>query len=229
MRWSLTLLALAIAVPAYAQENEAEKLFRQMEKKLQAAKTVQVRFDATISIVGMAGSVKGDAAYGEGDKVRIDAEVTFSGKNSRATLICDGTKLYAKDSEKPKIELKDSPKGLGVYFRAVLPRVGIFAGIDDATKGKEVPKVDDFFKVSNFKLGAKEKVGDTETLVVEYTVLVRGNDKATAKVWVNTQTNLPARLELRMEINGATVALTESYADYAVDGKLDAKLFEVPK
>jgi outer membrane lipoprotein-sorting protein len=229
MRWLLTMAVAAVAVPAYAGENDAEKLFRQMEKKIQTAKTVQVRFDATISIFGMGGSIKGTAVHGDGDNMRVDADVAFADKKTKATLIGNGTKVFTKDSEKPAIDTKDSPKGLGNYLRSVLPRVGVFPGLDEITKGNELPKIDDIFKVSDFKLGAKEKVGSAETRVVEYTVLVRGKDKAAAKVWINTQTNLPAKLELRMESNGIAVELSETYAEFAIDGKVDSKLFEMPK
>src|SRR5580700_4843660 len=101
MRWLLTVTVAALAVPAYAGENEAEKLFRQMEKKVNAAKTASIRFDATITFFGMDGTIKGTAVFGEGDKMRIDADVAFMGKNTKANVIGDGTKVYLKDSEKP--------------------------------------------------------------------------------------------------------------------------------
>ena len=37
------------------------------------------------------------------------------------------------------------------------------------------------FQVSDFKLGAKEKIGDVETRVIEYTVTVKGMNVA---VWL---------------------------------------------
>jgi outer membrane lipoprotein-sorting protein len=223
------MAAAMVAVPAYAGENDAEKLFRQMEKKIQDAKTVQVRFDAKISIFGMGGSITGTSVNGDGDKMRVDADVSFGDKKTKATLIGNGTKLFTKDTEKPTIDAKDSPKGLGSYLRSVLPRVGLFAGLDEITKGNELPKIDDLFKVSDFKLGAKEKVGAAETQLIEYNVLVRGKDKAAGKVWINTQTNLPAKLELRMESNGIAVELSETYPEFAINVKVDAKLFEAPK
>ena len=38
-------LAAAVVSPVLAQDNEAEKLFRGMEKKLLAAKAFEVKFD----------------------------------------------------------------------------------------------------------------------------------------------------------------------------------------
>jgi outer membrane lipoprotein-sorting protein len=231
MRWWLTVAVAVVAAPAYAGENEAEKLFRQMEKKLQAAKTVQIRFDIKASIFGMEGTARGKAVLGEEDRVRLDAEAEFAGMNLKVTMVGDGTKLFNKDSQKAEIEIKDSPKGLGEYFRGVWPRVGIFAGLEEALENQQLPKVDDAFKVSNFKLGAKEKVGNAETRVVEYTVTLKSKDMAAAhvKVWINTQTQLPAKLELRVDAGGVAVELSETYAEFVLDGKLDAKLFEQPK
>ena len=50
MRCLLTLALLSVgAGSAAAQENEAEKLFRSMEKKVHAAKTLRLRYDASLS------------------------------------------------------------------------------------------------------------------------------------------------------------------------------------
>jgi hypothetical protein len=42
-----TVLAFVLTMPTYAQENDAKKLFRQMEKKITAAKTIKVRIEKT--------------------------------------------------------------------------------------------------------------------------------------------------------------------------------------
>ena len=49
----------ALAMPAYGEENDAEKLFRRMETKIQNAKTVQVRLDATFIKTGVAQRLDG--------------------------------------------------------------------------------------------------------------------------------------------------------------------------
>jgi hypothetical protein len=184
-----------------------------------------VRFDATL--IGI-GTFKGSSVLGEADKLRIDADVAFGVKDIKTTVVGTGTKLYVKDSTMPAVESKVSPKGLGVYFRGVLPRVGIFPGLDAGLYGREWPQVDDDCQVSDFKLGAKEKIGTAETRVVEYTVLLKGK-KGSAKMWINTKTNLPAKLELRIETGGIALELSETYTEFVIDGKLDAKQFEALK
>ena len=127
MRWLFTMTVAALAVPAYAGENDAEKLFRQMETKIHKAKTLQVRFDATVTIAGIAGTNKGKAALGENDQVYFDVDLDWGGKKSKVSLVGTGTKLFVKGDGKPAFDRKDSPKGLGGYFRSAMPRFGVFS------------------------------------------------------------------------------------------------------
>src|SRR5437016_4324735 len=108
MRWLLTLALLAVtAWPAAAQENDAEKLFREMEKKVRAARTLQLRFDASITGAdAKKGNVKGTLILGEGDKLRAEAEGNLFGEESKFTQVSDGTDMksfgYTKAPGKPK-------------------------------------------------------------------------------------------------------------------------------
>src|SRR5690349_2582740 len=93
MRQLLTLALLALAAwPAAAQENDAEKLYRAMEKKVRAAKTLQLHFDATITGADAKKSnVKGTLVLGEGDKFRAESEGKLFGEESRFTVVSDGS------------------------------------------------------------------------------------------------------------------------------------------
>jgi outer membrane lipoprotein-sorting protein len=230
MRWLLTITVVALAAPAYAGEKDAEKLFRRMEAKVRDAKTIQVRFDATMTIAGIAGSVKGKTALGESDQVYFEADINWGDRKSQSGLVDTGAKLFVKGEGNPSFDRKDRPKakGLGDYFRTALPRFGVFFVLEDATKGIELGNATDDFKASDFKLGAKENVAGAETQVVEYTVVLKGKEKVSAKMWINTKTNLPAKLEVRLVANGLPVALSETYLEYALDGEVDAKLFAEP-
>src|SRR5437764_10735041 len=108
MRWILLLMPVALlAWPAAAQENDAEKQFLQMEKKLLAAKSVQLQFDASITGAdAKKWHLKGSLVLGEGDKLRAEAEGTLFGEESRFTIVSDGTDMksfgYTKASGQPK-------------------------------------------------------------------------------------------------------------------------------
>src|SRR5258708_36747869 len=93
MRVSLSLALLAVARwHDAAQDNEAEKLYREMEQKVRAAKTLQVRFDLNITdALGKTGIVKGALTLGEGDKYRVDLDGKIFGQAVKGIEVSDGT------------------------------------------------------------------------------------------------------------------------------------------
>src|SRR5262249_7377578 len=97
MRWLLTWALLALAAcPALAEENEAEKLFHGMEKKVRAAKTLRLRFDLSITdALGRKGNAQGTLSLGEGDKFRAEAEGKLFGQAVQFTYVSDGTNMKA--------------------------------------------------------------------------------------------------------------------------------------
>jgi hypothetical protein len=229
MRWLFTMTVAALAVPAYAGENDAEKLFRLVETKIQKAKTVQVRFDAAFTNTGVAGTIKGKVALGESDQVKFDIDMFDGGENSKLSLVGTGAKLFVKHDGNPAFDRTDSPKELGGYVRISMARFGASSLRGYRPQGRKLANVNDDFKVSDFKLGAKEEVAGAEAQVVEYAVVLKGAAKGSAKMWISKQTNLPAKLEMRLIAQGLAFVLSETYTEFALDGKLDAKLFAEPK
>jgi len=74
MRW-LALLILVLPAPARAQEGEAEKLYRVMEKKITSADSLALRFNSEFT-VDKAGKlsiqVKGTIHVAAGNKTRLE-------------------------------------------------------------------------------------------------------------------------------------------------------------
>src|SRR5215510_14285294 len=93
MRWLLTAVALLIVTPVYAQENEAEKLFRAMEKKLTSAKSLKVASTADFDLGGQVIKFKGSTQQAEGNKARIEFEGEAFGMAFKMTLISDGMQM----------------------------------------------------------------------------------------------------------------------------------------
>ena len=245
MRWFMTLMAVVLVSTIHAAENEAEKVFREAEKNLQAAKTVLVRFD----VKATTGKLQGTLVLAEQDKMRVDCKGSAGPLSFQAPArIGNGTTIITvsrADTEKASVEkTADSPKGLGSSLRGMLLRSGILMEFIPITGGKTPAETGTTFKLSNFKFGANEKVGDIDARVIEYTVAIEGKsvvvwmgalektislkgmEKASAKLWVDSKTNLPMKLEVRSELDGAPVEFVETFV---IDGKVDAKLFEGPK
>jgi outer membrane lipoprotein-sorting protein len=82
--------------------------------------------------------------------------------------------------------------------------------------------------VKDFKLGAKEKIGDKTTQVVTYQLDFDGTS-AKMSVWIDTKTQLPLKRVVAVDQGGQMFRITETYSTFAIDPKLDSKLFEIPK
>lgn len=237
MRCFLTVAILAAtAWPAAAQQNEAEKLFRDMVHQVRTAKTLQLRFDADITGAdGKSWRLKGALTLGEGDKLWADSEGTLFGEESKFTIVSDGTNLkssgYTKTPGEPRQksrEIEWSPKGLGGYFRSALPRDGLFACVLNADlRSKKQP---DIFQLSDFKFAADERIGGHDTRVVQYSVRSGPADAnpISMKVWLDAKTKLPVRLAMTRG-NSDIKEIVETYSEFNVDVSVDEKRFELPK
>ncbi|HVS35983.1 MAG TPA: hypothetical protein VMS17_10425 [Gemmataceae bacterium] len=229
MRWLLTLPLLALtAWPAAAEQNEAEKLFRGMEEKVRAAKTLQLRFDLSITdALGKKGSVKGALILGDGDKYRSEGEGKLFGEAVKGVDVSDGTERKAAGDPPPLDNAAASPKGVGAYFRAALPREGFFLSSLEMERRNDLPP--DRFQLSDFRLADKEKIGERNTQAIQYTMRFKGaGDPLSMKLWLDAESNLPVKLVV-MEGKSDWKDLTETYSEFAIDAEVDAKSFELPK
>lgn len=244
IRCAFLLLAASLAPLATAAENEAEQLFREAEKNLNAAKTVQNHFEVKVKEF----KIQGTLHIGEGDAMRMDCTGTIGAvRFTPPSVVGDGKTLAVVSAPPAKVVVSkssESPKGLGTALRGMLTRPGVLLEFNTITAGKEPAKDAATFHLVDFKLGAKEKLGDIDTQIVEYNVAVKGKtisvwlgaieqmfplkgtEKATAKMWVDTKTKQPLKLVINADLDGNAVEFTQVFT---IDGKLDAKLFEVPK
>src|ERR1700722_8663088 len=226
MRWLSIVLVILLAIPAYAGENEAEKLYRQMEKKLTGAKTIKVRCETTMKRERIKATSKYTLVFGENNKAYWEIEDVFGDKGAKAVTISNGTKLHFGYNGVREGPLQDSPKTVRTYGRAALARGFSYqAQIQSLSFAldADIQLPDDPWKMSNFKLGAKEKIGNAETRIIEYTYVANPEDdnmkKYPVKVWIDTQTYLPVKQEMRVaEEGGATFEVTDTFAEFIVDG-----------
>jgi outer membrane lipoprotein-sorting protein len=223
-------LLLALVLPA-AEPNEAEKVFRQMETKVTKMKTVEVAF--TVKVDNEKIDAKGTVLVGEGNKLRVDVTDEGSGKKENHQMISDGSKMGMISNNDLK-ESKDAPAWLNDGLKQTMCRGGVFLyvmAVANKIGTEKEFKVDEHFKLSDFKLGKKEKVGDKETQAVEYTLTIKDKEPLSvpATVWIDTKTQLPVKRTLVVDEKGKKVTITETYSKIDPDAKMDAKQFELPK
>jgi len=226
MRGLLALMLTTVASWSGAAEpNEAEKLFRDIEKKLVTAKTLQIHFDLIVSMNDKKEKLTGTFLLGEGDKFRIEAEGDVFGKALKSICVCDGTNMVLETSAMKSQKTDKASKGIGTFLRGSLPQQGFFVSmlqIQGFSDDKSIKK-----SMTDFKLVGKEKVGTKDTQMIEWSV--RENDKETAlmKLWLDTKTSLPVKqvwkdTHLKDDI-------TETYSEFIINPKIDTKKFELPK
>jgi hypothetical protein len=236
MRWLVTLVLLtSAALSAAGQENQAEKLYRGMEKTLRTAKTLRVSFDLVFTPGPSAGAenkplnVKGVLLLGEGDMLRLE----FAVGAVKLLTVSDGTNLARSAPDPARApSVQKTPKGLGSSYRSATALVGLGLAAEILGGARDFfGRPPEHFTASDFKLGAKERVGKVETQIIEYSVTEKSDDqprKGRVKVWLDMQTKLP--LKLSLTTNAVTVsAITELYREFTLNPTLEEKVFALPK
>jgi outer membrane lipoprotein-sorting protein len=230
MRW-ITVAALALmAAPAYGQENDAEKLFRAMEKKIRSAKAIHFVFDGEMSGEGKKGALKGEVRMAEGEKVNMSLQGDFAGQAMKLTVISDGKRAYTKYNDMPNT--KDNDVNDKHYEKALgmVARIGMIAAFTQVAAQPKETDLDKLAPVKDFKLGAKVKVGKHDTQIVEYQVTPPGQPAAKVTLWIDTQTKLPVKREIvSQDKTGQEGRVSETFSTFEVDPMIDAKVFELPK
>jgi outer membrane lipoprotein-sorting protein len=230
---ALGLLAAALVPAVQAQENEAEKLFREMEKKVNSAKAVRVASDDKADARGT--RLKWMLVFAEGNKCRLDLEGIadlqgLEGKAFKEFTISDGAKLLSTKRGTPNPK-EDAPKDLTKMLQGSISRCGMsvqwLTGFDGKKQGF---KIDDDFKVTDFLLGDKEKVGEHETRVVRYNLFLRGKVKLSVSAWLDAKTKLPLKRATSIPDKGdQKLTVTETFSELTLNPKLEPKAFELPK
>jgi outer membrane lipoprotein-sorting protein len=229
VRMCFTLLALL--VPAFAlQGNDAEKLFREMEKKITSAKSLKVSAEITWPETKLLSSL---ALAGK--KARFKMKGKDMGLDVSQDVTSDGNKLRLSAAVLPKKTTKEAavPKN----FHELLSKCTCRAGLADALflgaifesgKGDERPDPDKWFHVKDFKLGEPTKVNGRDAKVLHYHFDCKGSDAAQITLWVDAKTLLPLKRVTTFEDKGGP-QITEIYTEFTLNPQFDDKTFEQPK
>jgi outer membrane lipoprotein-sorting protein len=221
VRYAVVLLLL----PALVQENEAEKLYRQMEKKVVSAKVVKFVVDTEMKAPVQDVKIMGTILLGGDDKARMDLEADVNGKQIAFQLVSDGKRMRTEAKGLDKKEEKDTPKGFGTMLRAMM----VPAGAIVVVRGADKPLTEEKLKISDFQLAGDEKVGDQKAKVIKYKFMPEEKLMVDATLWLDAKTLLPLKRTLVVGKDGMEAAkVTETYKEVTLDPKIDAKTFDLP-
>jgi outer membrane lipoprotein-sorting protein len=226
------VLALFLLVPALAaQDNEAEKLLRQVEKKLAGAKSLKVvgELDASDEPFKMKATV-----LVAGNKLRLDMKGAKGDREFSMEAVSDGKMVKSTSTPPGKTQERPAPKNLGPAISQIVGRAGVIGLIFPLReKAEEPPKeinVDEMLPVSDFKMGKAEKVNGRDARVITYKVSPRDEkNPAMVTLWLDAKTLLPLKHVLEISERGKDVRLTATYTTFEVNPKIDPKAFEPGK
>jgi outer membrane lipoprotein-sorting protein len=227
----MRLAFLAAFLLALAQgENQAEKLFRESEKKLAEADQAQITVESTLEGTPEKGRLKGTLLLAKGNKASVVVQGNLRGEKFKMSAVSNGTMMKVEMTMSKPQEEENTPKNLNATIAASFSRVGMLAVFRYRTQqaGEKEPGLDDLFKVSDFVLGKKETVGEREAQIIDYKVVMDNRDTAESTIWLDTETKLPLKRVLSSRLANESMRITETYR-IRVNGKIDGKKFELPK
>ena len=229
MQWNLALVALVLALPAFAQDNEGEKLFRKVEQQVRAANSLKVVFDIDGQVGKDTVKQQGTLLVAEGNKGRLELKTTVGGKIVTEQMVADGKESAFLDAGKIVGERKPVNAGSTETALAVTIRAGVLAALQVGPDPKNKFDVDKVLAASDFKLGAKEMVGSREAQVVTYTLKSPTGDMLQTTLWIDSKTELPLKRTTRGKVKDVKTTAVEVYSEFALNPTLDPKIFELPK
>jgi outer membrane lipoprotein-sorting protein len=230
MRFAL----LALVLPALAGGgDDAKKTFRALEKKLVQAKSLHVVADIVAKEKTKEAKLHISITLAEGNKARMTVKGTADGKDVGMELISNGKSLSMVEtaSGKGKGKDMDTPDRFSETVATVVSRLGLIGGFRSTVgrKGKDgkAPDVDKLIGVHDLKMGEAEKVDGREAKVIHYEVKIRNGREEEARVtlWLDAKTLLP--LKRLIQVDKDRVQITETYSEFKLNPKVDAKTFEV--
>ncbi len=229
---SVLMLPTLVQLPlALAQENEGEKLFRAMEKRITAAKVIQI--SAETDEQAEAAKFKASLILTRGNKARVHVQGDVGGQKMSTEMTSDGSKMKVLMMPGGRGEERSAEKLHGL-LSTMVSRVGLIGGlriVRVATGGKDRkgPDPEKLFRLSDFQLGGADSVRGHNAKVLTYTVYIGGNDGEAARVtlWVDAKTLLP--LKRAVVPRAGAMRITEYYDAFRLDAEVDAKTFEFPE
>jgi outer membrane lipoprotein-sorting protein len=223
---------LAALLPALAlQGDDAEKAFRDFEKKVADAKALHVAGDITARENDKEAKLHFALTLAEGNKARVKVNGNVEGRELTFEVISDGKSMRMTRSQAGRGQAGggQSPDHFTEMLGTVLSRVGVIGSMKAHPQLGKSGKADleKAFGISNFKAGKAEKVNGRPATVVHYDVKVQGKDESRVTLWLDAGTGLPLKREIVADNGKARI--TETYKEFNVNPKVDDKTFELSR
>jgi outer membrane lipoprotein-sorting protein len=220
------MLATVLALLLVQEKNEAEELFKKMEEKIAAAKSIHVTLKGVMAQEAQEIGLSVELHLGEKNQASGEFTMKNGPREISGRCVSDGRNVGTRAIDGKLTPPFEAPETLGRQLRVRLARAGVAATIE-ALQIERIAKQDPETAIgaSDFKLGEKEKIRDREAQRVDYTMTKAGEPERKATIWIDLATHLPLKRVLKMR----SMTLTEEYTVLVTDAKIDPAKFELPK
>jgi outer membrane lipoprotein-sorting protein len=233
------LLPAALVLPVQAQDNEAEKLFRDMHKKLGAADAIRfsVRTEVKTGNKDRDSSFKGSVLLAKGNKARLKIE----GRPWKGELVSNSEQSYLTlGGRETTVATPKHLNGVLIFFVSRTGVLWTFQAMQSYLRGLGDTRPEDLFKgadrdraaVWDFKLAPAEKFEGREVKVVYFRYGPRDDPGVPMSISIDAKTLLPLKLVIDNRKGGGAFAgaiITETYSEFTLEPKIDAKAFVLPE
>jgi outer membrane lipoprotein-sorting protein len=226
-------LCLALLPPLLAgPPNEAEKLFRDMEEKILAAKVFAVKGEMQVDGgKGDKSRVEVSLLLGQGNKARVKVTTHVGADKHVMRMVSNGTKVQIRLASGGKPREVSAPRQLHQAMALTFTRLGLTAGpaaFRPRPPGAAGGAPESLLQLAAFKTGTAAKVEDRDARVIHYRLSGPGvPGPARVTLWLDAQTNLPLKRKIYYEKTQGRI--TETYTEFLTDPKVDPRYFELPR
>jgi outer membrane lipoprotein-sorting protein len=224
------LMALPLFLVGQTDAQEAERLFQAMASKVVAAKGLKIVCKTSVEHGSNVYRVDVTLYAASDNRLRVHAVGALKSKKDEELLaIANGKKLAVAPMGKGEFTTREVPADYKDKLLDLLVRTAVGTALDELVRPGTQPTAEEL-TLSNFKLGAREKVdGKREARVVEYELgLKQKGGGLKVKLWIDTQTMLPVYRVMTITAGTTESRFTEVFSEFAVEPAVDAKLFELP-
>jgi len=228
-------LALALAtVPAAPDTSaEAERLLREVDARITAARALRIEFEIRKVAVRADEEqpLKGSLVLGTNNRVRYEVTGWLT-----SSVVSDGKLLQSVIVNPAGRKTQAMPEWFGESLRAWLGRGGTFVATGRildyaADPDASPPGAEDGPRVSNAKLMPDEKVGAVTARVVVYDLawekLPTTATTARVQVWIDPASKLPLKRTMTFPVGAKAESFTAVHTKFQIDPKLDDTLFRL--
>jgi hypothetical protein len=246
-------LVLLSSIQALGQDaNEAVTLFGKMEAKVKAARNVEAKVLVLEEWRFKGSEPRRDEtriwlALGEENRSRLVLDKSIVGHKYRNELVSTGAAMRLSWPSGPSSPLywleQDTPKDWNSTLLNCLLRFeggrgfGVHTVVDNrqSPSQKTVALLEEVGSPSGFALKGREKLGDRETVMLEYDIAYKerfGNGKHDTyhvTMWLDSSSLLPVRRLTRQVVGTLERTTTETFEAMTLDGTLPGGVFELPR